>query len=302
MFSGRLGQLRKIRGAYSGAIRGLEMGSSCLNQKQIRHGAVLSTLTSQFKLLTAPTFVAADFVHIFAFRPPRATCGALAQWDFDWDLTDGLAVLIWKPFMRYSVWSTNYLVIVTECIDAKHCDRLNRQPVKQKALSSLKPVKSLSGDCGQDQFQCLSSRECLQMNQTCDGYTDCDDKSDEDPRKGKIKYAVQYDASFSSRLKKQVAMTSVKVIGAPVTAPLRPWDQYALVRSVKSWLTIWQTVLQRRTLHSNIYCRDCYPRRCLRTCFRNARCRPGCNLPHCHLEIFPSEGDLKEQCNQHGGK
>ena len=36
------------------------------------------------------------------------------------------------------------------------------------------------------------------MNETCNGYTDCDDKSDEDPRKGKINSWVQYYVSFSS--------------------------------------------------------------------------------------------------------
>ena len=76
------------------------------------------------------------------------------------------------------------IIVLAACIDADHCDSAyQHQPQNKINQFSSKSVMSLSGNCGRDQFQCLSSQECIQMNQACDGHRDCKDSSDEDPRK-----------------------------------------------------------------------------------------------------------------------
>ena len=71
-----------------------------------------------------------------------------------------------------------------KCVNADDCDAAtDDQEGKKKFLFSSKLVKSLNGSCKEGQFQCLSSEECIKIDQACNGHGDCKDLSDEDPRK-----------------------------------------------------------------------------------------------------------------------
>ena len=83
-----------------------------------------------------------------------------------------------------------------ECVHAEHCNAVHNQQLEdQKTGFSSRLVKSLSGNCGQDEFQCLFSDECIKIGQVCDGRPDCKDYSDEDPRKQQSHSYVHYEAA-----------------------------------------------------------------------------------------------------------
>ena len=78
---------------------------------------------------------------------------------------------------------------------------------KPKTLSAKAGEKS-EGTCHQDHFPCISTVQCIHMKLFCNGMKDCDDFSDEGPRKAFIPYAGQSSYSILPLLFDQKAATS----------------------------------------------------------------------------------------------
>ena len=132
-------------------------------------------------------------------------------------------------------------------LNGRTCERPRRErETGTSIVLSAETVATKMKNCEEDHFPCLSSSQCIHSTLVCNGERNCDDFSDEGPRKQPHSISLSSQACQTLLFSQQVAMNPAdQTITVPITASGHPSARFASVR----WTTSWKTTPRHAPNH-----------------------------------------------------